>query len=167
MGSKKVLKILSKTSFLFLLVLTFSLLVLSGCGAGSSSGLSSTPPTLPAYINISLSPAAVLPGQSATLTWTTGNATSCTGTGAWTGTIPGSGSMTVTLQGTATQAYSLLCASPGGSASKTVTLALAPADGACTTSQAKAHHGAPSRAIAAARKAVATGKAGPRRSSQK
>jgi hypothetical protein len=121
------------------LVLLLSVLVLTGCSAGSSSGTTPTQPVLPAYIDISLSPSAVMPGQSATLTWSSGNATSCSSSGAWSGTIQASGSMTVMLQGTAQQSYTLTCTGAVGSVSKTVTLA-SPAESACAVSGAIRAH---------------------------
>lgn len=146
-------------SFVFLL---FLVLVLSGCSSGSSSGTTPAQPSLPAYINISVSPSSVMPGQSATLSWTTGNATSCTASGAWSGTLQSAGSMNVILQAATAQTYSVICTGTSGSISKTVTLA---PEGACSaTPAAKARHVATSRAIAAARRAVATGTAGPKRS---
>ena len=146
-------------SFVFLLS---SVLVLSGCGSGSKAGTSPAQPAVPASITLSLSPSAVMPGQSATLSWTTANATSCTASGAWSGTLQSAGSMNVVLQVATSQTYSVLCTGTGGWASKTVTLA---PEGACSaTPAAKARHVATSRAIAAARRAVATGTAGPRRS---
>jgi hypothetical protein len=145
-----------------LVFLFLSVLVLSGCSSGSSSGTTPAQPSLPAYINISLSPSAVMPGQSATLSWTTGNATSCTASGAWSGTLQSAGSINVMLQAATAQTYSVICTGMGGSISKTVTLA---PDGACSaTPAAKARRVATSRAIAAARHAVATGTAGPKRS---
>jgi hypothetical protein len=146
-------------SFVFLF---FSVLVLSGCSSGSSSGTTPAQPSLPAYINISMSPSAVMPGQSATLSWTTGNTTSCTASGAWSGSLQPAGSMNVILQASTAQIYSVICTGASGSISKTV--ALAP-EGVCSaTPSAKARRVSTTRAIAAARHAVATGTAGPRRS---
>lgn len=116
--------------------LLLSVLVLSGCSSGSSSGTTPAQPALPAFINISVSPSAVSPGQSATLTWTSGNISSCTGSGAWSGTQPGSGSMTVVLQASTAQTYTLNCMGASGSTSKAITLALAPVEGACSASPA-------------------------------
>lgn len=123
-------------NFLFAILL-LSTLVLSGCS--SKSNLTTTF-VAPAYVQISLSPSAVLPGQSATLTWSSTNATSCTGSGAWSGTLQSSGAMNVMLQGAASQAYTLVCTGDGLPQSKTVTLALAPADGACAVSGAVRAH---------------------------
>jgi hypothetical protein len=148
---------------LFFVFLLFSVLVLSGCRSGWNSGSTPIQPALPAYINISLSPSSVMPGQSATLSWTTGNIITCTATGAWSGTLQSAGSMNVILQAAATpQTYSVVCLANSGSISKTVTLA---PEGSCSaTPAAKARHVPTSRAIAAARHAVATGTAGPKRS---
>jgi hypothetical protein len=146
-------------SFAFLFL---SVLVLSGCSSGSSSPTTPAQPSLPASINISLSPSAVMPGQSATLSWTTANATSCTASGAWSGTLQSAGSMNVILQAATAQIYSVICTGTSGTISKTV--ALAP-EGVCSaTPAARARRVATSRAIAAARHAVATGTAGHRRS---
>jgi hypothetical protein len=146
-------------SFVFLL---FSVLVLSGCSSGSSSGTTPAQPALPAYLNLSLSPSSVMPGQSATLSWTSGNATSCTASGAWSGTLQSAGSMNVILQAATAQTYSVLCSGTAGSITKAVTLA---PEGACSATPAvKGRHVPIPRAIAAARRAVATGTAGPRRS---
>lgn len=119
--------------------LAILLLVLSGCSSGSTA-TSSVTPGLPAYVNISLSPSTVMPGQSATLTWSSGNATSCTGSGGWSGTIQGSGSMTVMLQGAGSQTYTLLCTGAVGATSKTVTLSVAPG-ASCPVAAAAVGHG--------------------------
>jgi hypothetical protein len=149
-------------SFVFLLS---SVLVLSGCSSGSSSGSNPAQPALPAWLNISLSPGAVMPGQSATLSWTSGSTTTCTASGAWSGAMQSAGSMNVMLQAATAQSYTLVCTGPGGTISKTVVLG---PEGACSATPAvRARHVATSRAIAAARRAVAAGTAGPRRSGGK
>ncbi len=126
-------------SFVFV-VLFLSVLVLSGCGGGPS--VTSTPVQPTPTVNVTLSPSAVLPGQSATLTWSSTNAASCTGNGSWSGTLPASGSMTVMLQGAATQTYTLQCLGGGRAVENTASLALAPTEGACAVSAAvRAHSG--------------------------
>src|ERR1700749_3017403 len=127
-------------SFVFLL---FSVLVLSGCSSGSSAGTTPPQPALPASVSLSLSPSSVMPGQSATLSWTTANATTCTASGNWSGTLQSAGSMNVMLQAATSQTYSVLCTGTGGWASKTVTLT---PEGACSaTAAAKARHVTTSR----------------------
>jgi uncharacterized repeat protein (TIGR02543 family) len=72
--------------------------------------------------SLTSSPTSINPGQSATLTWSSTNSTSCTGTGF---TASGtSGSVTVTPASTAT--YSLICIGANGtSAPSTATVAVA------------------------------------------
>lgn len=125
-------------TLLFLVaVLIVSVLVLSGCSRGSTSAAVFTPPGAPATINVSLNPSTVSPGQSATLTWSSQNATACTGSGSWSGSQPTTGSLTVTLQGTAAQTYTLNCTGAGRSAESTVTLQ---AEEACAASHAVGAH---------------------------
>jgi hypothetical protein len=119
--------------FVFLLPVV---LVLSGCGGGSIPPITPLHPAPAASINISVSPSAVLPGQSATLTWSSQNALACTGSGSWSGVQANSGSATVVLQAPQTQTYTLSCTSAGEWAQRTVTLAMSPADGACTVNGA-------------------------------
>jgi hypothetical protein len=121
--------------FLFVLAL-----VLSGCGGHSAPAVQFTQPGPPAYLTVAVNPSSVLPGQSATITWSSQNAASCTASGAWTGAQPTSGSANVTLQASSAQAYTLVCTGAGQSATQTVTLAVSPAEGACAVNSAvKAH----------------------------
>ena len=125
---------------LVFVMLLLSALVLSGCSMGSNVTFTAPPPN--ATVGVSISPSAVMPGQSATLTWTSGNATACTASGAWSGTLGTSGSVTVMLQGASTQSYTLTCSGNGLPAEYTATLAVSPAEGACATSGAvRAHSG--------------------------
>jgi hypothetical protein len=61
------------------------------------------PPTL------SLAPTSITLGGSTTITWSTIEASSCTATGAWTGSKPDSGSVSVTPTATGTLTYTLAC----------------------------------------------------------
>jgi hypothetical protein len=72
-------------------------------------------------VSISAAPAYLASGGSSTITWSTTNATACTGTGAWSGTQALSGTLTTgTL--TANSTYTLTCsAAGGGSASASAT----------------------------------------------
>ncbi len=124
-------------------VLLLPLLVLSGCGGGKAQAVVTQPTTvtLP-VVSLSVSPAAVLPGQSATLTWSTSSAATCTSDGAWSGSQQMNGALNVTLPSATGQTYSLECTSASGqSVRSSVTLALSPTDGACTTSHAVAATG--------------------------
>lgn len=70
----------------------------------------------PTLTTISLSPASIVLGQSATLMWTSTNATNCTAAGAWSGNQALSGTLTVTPSDAGTASYDLTCTGPGGSA---------------------------------------------------
>jgi hypothetical protein len=79
----------------------------------------------------------VTKGGSSTLTWSATNATSCTASGAWTGSLTTSGSKP-TGAIDATSVYTLNCTGPGGSAtqSATITVATTAATGTATLSWA-------------------------------
>jgi hypothetical protein len=99
--------------------------VLSACGGGSSSGPAAPAPALPtATLDASSSP--VDAGGSATLTWSSANATSCTASGAWIGTLATSGSRSTGAL-TSNSTFSLTCSGPGGtSAPATATVNVVP-----------------------------------------
>jgi hypothetical protein len=77
---------------------------------------------------MSLGSSTVAVGGSTTLTWSTINATSCTASVNWTGTMPPNGSQTVTVTGPGANQYALTCTNAAGaSASNFVNLtAVAP-----------------------------------------
>jgi hypothetical protein len=81
-------------------------------------------PTPAPTVALSASPTSLTAGQSATLTWNSTNATSCTASGAWSGTQPTSGSTSTGALNT-NSTYSLTCTGPGGSGSASVTIAVA------------------------------------------
>ena len=66
-------------------------------------------------------------GQPVALTWASTNATSCTASGAWSGSLQTSGSQAVTATAAGALTYSISCTGPGGSAnaSSVVTAATA------------------------------------------
>jgi len=116
-----------------------SSLVQSGCGS-EKSVVQPPPQPPPASVKVSVSPSAVSPGQSATLTWSSGNTSSCVASGSWTGAQQTSGSMNLLLATPAAMSYTLACTGPGGSATQTATLAVAPPAVACTVRSAVATH---------------------------
>ena len=134
-GSRKLSSLLA--------VLLFSALVLSGCSSGTTKTVMPVQPTPPAIVTMNLSPSSVMPGQSATLTWTSSNAAACTASGAWSGTLGTSGSTTVELQGSSAQTYKLSCSGTGSPGANSVTLnAGSQEQGACTAHNAvRAHSG--------------------------
>jgi hypothetical protein len=83
-----------------------------------------TPAPTPApTVTLSVSPSSVTAGQSATLTWNSTNATSCTANGAWSGSQPTSGSVsTGALNQNST--YGLTCTGDGGSAQASTTVSV-------------------------------------------
>ncbi len=78
--------------------------------------------------SITASPSVITLGSTTALTWSSTNATSCTASGAWSGTQATSGSVTETPTATGTATYTLVCTGAGGSAnaSATVTVNAAP-----------------------------------------
>ncbi|TSC69191.1 MAG: Uncharacterized protein G01um101456_292, partial [Parcubacteria group bacterium Gr01-1014_56] len=101
------------------------LYTLTCTGSGGSASQSTTvtvsapPPSAPT-VTLLASPTSVVSGQSATLTWSSANATSCTASNGWTGTKATSG--TQTLSPTATQTYTITCTGAGGSANQSTTI---------------------------------------------
>jgi chitodextrinase len=78
-----------------------------------------TPPLT--TVTISANPTSVTSGNSSTLTWSSTNATSCTASGAWSGSKATSGSQVLTNL-TTTGAYTLSCTGAGGSANQSATI---------------------------------------------
>lgn len=95
-------------------------LALTACG-----GSSHPKPT----VTISANPASITLGGSSTLTWSSANATSCTASGAWSGSQKTSGTITETPSAAGTDTYTLTCTGAGGSGSgsATVTVGAPPA----------------------------------------
>jgi uncharacterized protein (TIGR03118 family) len=83
-------------------------LLVSSCGGyGSSSNMA--PPAPAPAISFTVQPTTIVAGQSATLTWSAGNASSCSAAGAWSGSEPTSGNMVVTPATAGTVTYTLNC----------------------------------------------------------
>jgi dienelactone hydrolase len=92
-------------------------LLLAACGGtGGNPGAAPAPPTgaTPPTVVIAASPASITSGASSVLTWSSNNATSCTASGAWSGTQATTGSKTVTP--TTTSSYAIECSGAGGTA---------------------------------------------------
>lgn len=92
----------------------------TGAG-GSSSGTATLVVNPPPVVTISVSPASIVVGQSATLTWSAINATSCTASGPWSGAQSLSGSLSVS-PALGSHTYTLSCSGVGGSSSGSATL---------------------------------------------
>jgi hypothetical protein len=83
---------------------------------------------------LSASATSIAPGGAVTLTWETANASSCSASGGWTGTLAGSGSSSVTAASTAgSETFTLTCTdSAGDTGSNSVALDVEPAPSAPT-----------------------------------
>jgi poly(3-hydroxybutyrate) depolymerase/chitodextrinase len=80
--------------------------------AGTTTGSGTPAPT----VSLSAAPPAITSGSSSTLTWSSTNATSCTASGAWSGSKATAGSQSVSP--TTTSTYTLACTGSGGSANR-------------------------------------------------
>ena len=90
---------------------------LVACGGGSSGGGSQ-----PA-VSLTAAPVSVPAGGSSSLAWNASSATTCTASGAWSGSRPLTGTASTGVL-TSSQSFTLLCEGPGGAASQTVTVAV-------------------------------------------
>jgi hypothetical protein len=101
--------------------------------AASSSAavaLSLTTPAPPApTVTISVSPASITVGASATVTWSSTNATGCTASSAWSGSQATSGTLSVSPTSAGAASYALACTGGGGTANGTATLTVNAASG--------------------------------------
>jgi hypothetical protein len=66
---------------------------------------------------ISANPSSVAAGSPTTLTWSSTNATACTASGSWSGTLATSGTQSVTPSAIGSYTYTLVCTGAGGNAS--------------------------------------------------
>lgn len=112
-----------KPSWLFRAGMLLLPVVFTGCSGGSKATVN--PPT----VSLQSSLTQVVLGQSATLTWTSANASSCSASGAWSGTEPVSGSQSVTPATTGSFTYTLNCTGAGGSSSSSATLTVSAPQG--------------------------------------
>ncbi|MBE1287942.1 MAG: hypothetical protein GJ671_09535 [Alteromonadaceae bacterium] len=90
------------------LLLSFLLLLLlSACGGGGSD--SNTPTSNVVSTNINLSASKSYVGESATISWASNNANSCSASGDWTGDKATSGSETVTFDTSGDFIFEIVC----------------------------------------------------------
>jgi uncharacterized protein (TIGR03118 family) len=103
---------------------------LQSCGgyhAGSAA-------MMPTSISISVNPTSVIAGRAATLMWSATSGTSCTASGAWSGSQSSSGTMTVTPTSAGSELFTLTCGSGiYSSNSASATLTVTPASAAMVT----------------------------------
>jgi hypothetical protein len=98
-----------------------------------SSFYGPTPVTPAPTVVLSATPSSVTAGTASTLTWASTNTTSCTASGAWSGTQPTSGSVST---GALNQnsVYTITCAGSGGSASASTVVSVSTVQTSCTSS---------------------------------
>ncbi len=85
----------------------------------TSDGGGTPPPPVPTA-SIGATPSTIDEGQSATLNWSSTDATNCSASGAWSGNRAGSGSETVSP--TVTSNYTITCNGDGGSVTRSTTV---------------------------------------------
>jgi hypothetical protein len=76
----------------------------------------------PSTVNLSANPTSVLLTNTATLTWSSADVSSCSASGAWSGTKATSGSESVMVSTVGNNTYTLTCSGDGGSGSNSVTV---------------------------------------------
>ena len=90
-----------------------------GYGGGSYNGGAAPVPT----VALSVAPTSIVLGQSATLTWTSTNSSSCVASGAWSGNQGASGTSVQTPTAVGPLTFTLTCSgASSGSAAKSATL---------------------------------------------
>jgi hypothetical protein len=104
-----------------LITITLSAVSLLACGGGNSSA-PSTPVTPAPTISMTFAAPNVNVGSSDLLTWSSTNATSCTASGAWSGSQLTLGTLNVTPAVPGKVTYTLTCSGTGGNATKDVAL---------------------------------------------
>ena len=96
-----------------------------GGSANGSASVTVTPPPAPT-LSLSASPTSVEEGGQVELSWTTTNATTCSASGAWSGSKATTGTQQVGPL-TSTSAFALTCDGPGGSVNRSVNVNVTPA----------------------------------------
>jgi hypothetical protein len=72
------------------------------------------PPVAPAAPTLTLAASSVVVGNSTTLSWSSVNATGCSASGSWSGSLANSGSQTVKPAAAGTDTYTLSCSNSAG-----------------------------------------------------
>jgi len=103
---------------------TTYMLSCSGTGGTTSQAATVTVSSTPPSVTISASPTSVASGATSVLTWSSTNATACTASGGWSGTVAAAGSQATAAITTSTT-YTLSCTGSGGSTSQSATVSVA------------------------------------------
>ena len=101
---------------------TYTLACTNPAGTASATATVTVVVAFPPVISISAQPGTITAGSSATLTWASTDATSCTASGGWSGTRPTSGSASTGPLSSPGTTFMLTCSGPGGSSSGQVTV---------------------------------------------
>ena len=96
-------------------------ITISSCGGGGGGGGASPVAVVPS-LSIEASDTEKLVDESITLTWSSSNATSCSASGAWSGSKNTSGSESIIVASVGQLTYSLSCSGTGGSTAKSATV---------------------------------------------
>ena len=90
------------------------ILTACGGGGGGGGGNTPTPPTVltpTPLVTLTSSSSSILQGDSVTLSWSSTNATSCTASGGWSGSLAAVGSQSVQIGSIGTTAFNITCVS--------------------------------------------------------
>lgn len=98
------------------------LFLLFSCGGGGGGGSDPAPSYPLPTVSFSAESTEVLIGSETNLTWSSSNASSCSASGAWSGSRATSGSETVTISEVGNSSFTITCSGEGGSRSATVTI---------------------------------------------
>jgi hypothetical protein len=110
-------------------------LLFAGCGGygggGSYNGGAAPVPT----VSLSVAPSSIVLGQSATLTWSSTNSSSCAASGGFSGSEATAGASVVTPTAAGSVTFTLTCSGPNaGSTAKSTTLSVTAATAFAVTS---------------------------------
>lgn len=107
---------------------TYSLACTGSTGTASASATLNVAPQPAPAATLTVTPSSIAVGQSATLTWSSSYATTCTASGPGASSSGTSGTLGVLAQSVGMQSYTLSCTGPGGTSTRSAALAVTPAD---------------------------------------
>jgi hypothetical protein len=111
---------------------TYSLTCTNAVGTSAISTVTLIVAAPPAAPTLTLAMTSIVVGSSTSITWASVNATSCTASGSWSGTLANSGTQTLMPAAAGTDTYTLTCtnaAGPSKASSATLTVTSPPSSG--------------------------------------
>ena len=99
-----------------------SVFILSSCGGGGGGGSAVVAKLAAVITSFTSSIVSGEVGGTVDISWASSNATSCSASGAWTGTKSTAGSESVTISSTGANQFSLTCEGAGGNATKIISV---------------------------------------------